>query len=210
MPEPRYSLGIDSTCWSTSSGQSSGSLIGDMPPDSMPVASTAASIGAKLTLDTSSVCLTTPLRSSCVSAVTKAAANSGGALRVLCVCTTESPTISPTRSCVSIMTSTQGCWRKRKHNRCAPSSCGRCMTRMTSSTCRIDMAAASIGTGGWGGVVTVNRRTMFKPYSTQYNARNTRTASDRAVTSSLTFACRTTTDTVESAIPRRSAISAVE
>ena len=61
-----------------------------------------------------------------------------------------------------------------------------------------------------GGVVTVNRRTMFKPYSTQYNARNTRTASDRAVTSSLTFACRTTTDTVESAIPRRSAISAVE
>ena len=60
------------------------------------------------------------------------------------------------------------------------------------------------------GVVTVNRRTMFKPYSTQYNARNTRTASDRAATSSLTFACRTTTDTVESAIPRRSAISAVE
>ena len=49
-----------------------------------------------------------------------------------------------------------------------------------------------------------------KPYSTQYNARNTRTASDRAATSSLTFACRTTTDTVESAIPRRSAISAVE
>ena len=47
-------------------------------------------------------------------------------------------------------------------------------------------------------------------YSTQYNARNTRTASDRAATSSLTFACRTTTDTVESAIPRRSAISAVE
>ena len=71
------------------------------------------------------------------------------------------------------------------------------------------MAAASIGTGGWG-VVTVNRRTMFKPYSTQYNARNTRTASDRAATSSLTFACRTTTDTVESAIPRRSAIYAVE
>lgn len=60
------------------------------------------------------------------------------------------------------------------------------------------------------GVVTVNRRTMFKPYSTQYNARNTRTASDRVATSSLTFACRTTTDTVESAIPRRSAISAVE
>lgn len=59
-------------------------------------------------------------------------------------------------------------------------------------------------------VVTVNRRTMFKPYSTQYNARNTRTASDRVATSSLTFACRTTTDTVESAIPRRSAISAVE
>lgn len=60
------------------------------------------------------------------------------------------------------------------------------------------------------GVVTVNRRTMFKPYSTQYDARNTRTASDRVATSSLTFACRTTTDTVESAIPRRSAISAVE
>ena len=35
-------------------------------------------------------------------------------------------------------------------------------------------------------------------------------ASDRVATSSLTFACRTTTDTVESAIPRRSAISAVE
>ena len=60
------------------------------------------------------------------------------------------------------------------------------------------------------GVVTVNRRTMFKPYSTQYNARNTRTAFARVATSSLTFACRTTTDTVESAIPRRSAISAVE
>ncbi|BFK36216.1 hypothetical protein I030019A5_06870 [Bifidobacterium bifidum] len=60
------------------------------------------------------------------------------------------------------------------------------------------------------GVVTVNRRTMFKPYSTQYNARNTCTASDRAATPSLTFACRTTTDTVESAIPRRSAIYAVE
>ena len=57
---------------------------------------------------------------------------------------------------------------------------------------------------------TVNRRTMFKPYSTQYNARNTCTASDRAATPSLTFACRTTTDTVESAIPRRSAIYAVE
>lgn len=51
---------------------------------------------------------------------------------------------------------------------------------------------------------------VFKPYSTQYDARNTRTAADRVATSSLTFACRTTTDTVESAIPRRSAISAVE
>ncbi len=51
--------------------------------------------------------------------------------------------------------------------------CGRCVTRNDVIDMRIDMAAAS---NRFRRQWSRKRRTTFKPYSTQYNARNTRTA----------------------------------
>ena len=82
MPLPMNSVDVSRMRASINTGHAGDKPIGDMPPDSMPVAAVASATGANETLLTCSVCLTRPLRVTRASPLTSAAANGGGALRV--------------------------------------------------------------------------------------------------------------------------------
>ena len=82
MPLPMNSVDVSRMRASINTGHAGDKPIGDMPPDSMPVAAVASATGANETLLTCSVCLTRPLRFTRASPLTSAAANCGGALRV--------------------------------------------------------------------------------------------------------------------------------